>query len=188
MRDRERLAREKERAARGATPPDRDPFGPRAGSPGGTRPGGQKAFVFSGLNQAGLGPNGRSPPDTTGAAGPSHYLELVNSSIAVYNKADLSQVDTASLRIFTQHPTGLESLFDPQIIWDPQSSRWYYLVARRVGPTGSLVAHLAFGWSKTGDPTDLVNGWCHQDIDTEDVLDDYAKLGDNDTHLVFGSN
>ena len=190
LQDPEQLRREKERAAREARPGGGDPFGALPGALDGDGGGGPNVAIFSGLNQAGLAGSTNSPPDTTGAVGPSHYLEMVNGTgIAVYSKTDLSQVgSTVSLRNFIQRPTGTESVFDPQIMWDPQSSRWYYLLDRIEGTSPSRIAHLAYGWSKTADPTDLANGWCHQNINTGAEFDDYPKLGDNDSHLVFGTN
>src|SRR2546430_11944711 len=50
--------------------------------------------VISGdLNQAGLSASdsgGGTPPDTTGAIGPSNYIEMVNSEIAVYSRSSLA--------------------------------------------------------------------------------------------------
>src|SRR6185436_15175472 len=50
--------------------------------------------VSGGLNHAGLAASEQNPldtpPDTTGAAGPSDYVEMVNSELAVYSKSDLS--------------------------------------------------------------------------------------------------
>ena len=52
------------------------------------------AGVSGGLNHAGLAASDETapgtPPDATGAAGPSNYVEMVNSKLAVYSKADLS--------------------------------------------------------------------------------------------------
>src|SRR4051794_3267610 len=43
----------------------------------------------AGLNQTGLSDSSGSPPDTTGAIGPSHYLEFVNSKVGVYDRNTL---------------------------------------------------------------------------------------------------
>jgi len=152
--------------------------------------------IFGGLNQPGLvaadnGARQSTPPDTTGAIGPSHYLEFVNSKVRVYSRTDLSTVTTADLAAFVGSPTA--SVFDPQILWDATTSRWYY-VADRIDSSGA--DYLSFGWSKTADPTDLVAGWCRYAINTDSTFGgavgayfaDYPKLGDNDTRFIFGTN
>ena len=51
---------------------------------------------------------------------------------------------------------------------------------------------LAFGWSKTADPSDLVGGWCRfvvsTDIGGRSGLDDYPKLGHDNSRMIFGAN
>ena len=57
-----------------------------------------------------------TPPDTTGAVGPFQYLEIVNSEVAVYDRADLSLVGPpVDLGAFT---SGV-SPCDPQISTRP---------------------------------------------------------------------
>lgn len=166
------------------------------------------ATVTGGLNKPGLGnppTNDRAPSDSTGAVGPNHYVEMVNAKIGVFDRHTLSLVNSQSFEDFIKHPedNGFDDNsgpFDPQMIWDPATSRWFYLMDD-IGPetvpgqkNGS--DYLAFGWSKTSDPTDLTNGWCHFRINTDSkfgglqgqYLADYPKLGDNNTQLAFGAN
>src|SRR5881392_2306734 len=47
---------------------------------------------FDGIGQGFTGPSGSffvasAPPDTNGAAGPNHYVQIVNSAFAIFNKA-----------------------------------------------------------------------------------------------------
>src|SRR5438270_13933480 len=87
--------------------------------------------VFGSLNAGGLSAtdntaaNQGTPPDTTGAIGPSHYVEFVNSKVRAYTRASLSTVSTADLATFVGKSG--DSVFDPQIQFDPQSNRWLYL-------------------------------------------------------------
>ena len=148
--------------------------------------------VFSGLNQPGLGAvdnseaNQGSPSDSTGAIGPSHYIEFVNSKMAVYRRSDLGLVTQRDLDSFVGRAG--QSVFDPQIQWDQQGGRWLYL-ALDVDSSGNNF--LAFGWSKTSDPTDLNGGWCRWVASTDlggSFLEDYPKLGHDDSRVIFGSN
>ena len=109
--------------------------------------------VFSGLNQPGLGAvdnseaNQGSPSDSTGAIGPSHYIEFVNSKMAVYRRSDLGLVTQRDLDSFVGRAG--QNVFDPQIQWDQQGGRWLYL-ALDVDSSGNNF--FVFGWSKTSDP------------------------------------
>ncbi|GAC1318937.1 MAG: hypothetical protein NVSMB25_09020 [Thermoleophilaceae bacterium] len=171
---------------------------PRAASPSG----GPYASVFSGLNAPGLTAaegGDFTPPDTTGAIGPSHYVEMVNTAVAVYARGALNRVSgPQTLGTFMQNPTG-SSVTDPQIQWDPRWQRWIYLASSfstASPPALPAEDHILFGWSKTSDPTNLSTGWCRYNIgsggtaaSTDGFLfDDYPKLGHDDNNLVFGTN
>jgi hypothetical protein len=148
------------------------------------------AAVFEGLNKAGMSAEqfggNITPPDTTGAIGPSNYLEFVNGTgITVYDR-ELNPVSgPVAPWDFIQigvPPYG----FDPQIQWDEHWGRWIYVLGTfPFGPT-------AFGWSKTADPTNLSTepggGWCLYLVDTEGTFDDYPKLGHSDSGITIGTN
>src|SRR4029079_12508164 len=78
-------------------------LGPSSGGPGGPAP---EAVVVNGLNQPGMGATDNSaanqgtPPDTTGAIGLNHYVEFVNSKVAVYKRVDLTPVSSRDLDAF----------------------------------------------------------------------------------------
>src|SRR4051794_3329504 len=139
-----------------------------AGSVRRSRPGGQRASVFGGLNQGGLTASdggGATPPDSTGAIGPSHYVELVNSAVGVYSRASLALIaGPQSLETFMGAPSGT-FVTDPQIQWDEQGQRWVYAASAGTelsDPTGNPLGpnFVMIGFSKTSDPSDLTNGWC----------------------------
>jgi hypothetical protein len=87
---------------------------------------------------------------------------------------------------------------DPQMQWDQVSGQWLYSAvaftvdlrtSRPIGPN-----YLLYGFSKSSDPVDLVNGWCRYSIPSGSVpggvhvLDDFPKLGHDDSHLIIGTN
>jgi hypothetical protein len=173
----------------------------RAGSAGGRSPQSlsplPKAAVFGGLNKAGMSAaesgGSSTPPDTTGAVGPSNYVEFVNGTgITAYDR-ELNKVSgPVALEDFIGYPS--DSVFDPQIQWDANWGRWVYAMDDIEGPTDN---YLAFGWSKTADPTSLTTeepgeglgaGWCSYFIYTEELFDDYPKLGHSDSGLTIGTN
>ena len=164
--------------------------GPSSGGPGGAA---ANAVVVGGLNQPGLGATDNSlanqgtPPDTTGAIGTTHYVEFVNSKVGVYSRSTLGLVSSRDLDAFTGRAG--QNVFDPQIQWDSQGGRWLY-VADDIDGAGNNF--LAFGWSKTADPSDLVGGWCRfalsTDVGGSRFLEDYPKLGHDNVHIIIGSN
>src|SRR6266852_9586543 len=145
------------------------------------------AALFNGLNQPGLAAadegSGATPPDSTGAIGPTRYVELVNQMIGVYDRSNLSLLSRTDLASFVGAPAGVITS-DPQIQWDPQANRWLYA---EIGfATGNN--YLVFGWTKTADPSDLAGGWCHYGIATGHNIEDYPKLGHDAHFLIVGSN
>jgi hypothetical protein len=160
--------------------------GPAAGGTGGPSP---EAVVVGGLNQPGLGATDNSaanqgtPPDTTGAIGPTHYVEFVNSKVGVYDRTNLGLVSSRDLDAFVGRSG--QNVFDPQIQWDQQGGRWLYLADDIASGSQNF---LAFGWSKTADPSDLVNGWCRFVVSTGNSVEDYPKLGHDNLHILIGSN
>lgn len=153
-----------------------------------------RATVFSGLNAPGfaypIGIGGQpvsgysSPPDSTGAIGPADYVEFVNSKVAVYDRT-LGLKATANLDDFV-NATGQNGSGDPQIQWDPESGRWYYLT---YDDNDTVGAALDFGWSKTASPLPLDDtGWCKFQLSTGTEFPDYPKLGHDDSRILIGAN
>ena len=123
------------------------------------------------------------PPDTTGAIGPSNYVEIINTTVAVYDR-NLTLVASTDLGSFSA--AGALNVSDPQIQWDPRSGRWLYtLVAFDNSVT---TTELLFGWSTTADPTNLSSGWCRFAVASGSMLPDYPKLGHDDNFIVVGAN
>jgi PKD repeat protein len=157
---------------------------------------GRDAWLVPAMNQPGIGaacPGALcgSPPDPTGAIGPSDYIEIVNSQVGLYSKANLSQTATRDLDLFVGAPG--DNVFDPQIQFDPQSNKWIYVADDCTQPDCSTGNRLAYGFSKTADPSNLTTDWCNYSIDSDtslanDLFDDYPKLGHNDTHIIIGVN
>src|SRR5437764_2774209 len=153
---------------------------------------GKSAAVFDNLNRPGLGALDSSPSDSTGAIGPNHYVEMVNSRVAVYARSGLRSQATMDLAAFVG-ASGNDA-FDPQVQWDPSANRWFYVADLVGSPRGS--DYIALGWSKTSDPSDLSNGWCRFVLNTDDLygglpgdyFDDYPKLGHSDSQVIVGAN
>jgi hypothetical protein len=188
-------AREKQRAAQlaGANAP-LSAAGALGSTSGSAAPSAPAAAVFGSLNAAGLSASQQlatvgdiTPPDTTGAIGPEHYVEFVNAEVAAYKRANLAIVGSpVGLSTFT----GGVAVCDPQVKYDPQSSRWFYAAIRCDRTTTANTVYM--GFSKTSDPTDFStavgHGWCGYSYGTSNTLEDYPKLGLDSLHIIIGSN
>jgi hypothetical protein len=69
---------------------------------------------------------GATPPDTTGAVGPTRYIELVNQKVRIYRR-DGTVLATASLGTLAGSGASVD-VTDPQVIWDPGTGRFYAVV------------------------------------------------------------
>jgi hypothetical protein len=144
--------------------------------------------LYNGLNKPGqtaVSSGGYTPPDSTGAIGPNNYVEMANSSIAVYDRS-LNLVSSTSLDAFIGQGAGVP-LCDPQIEWDPAANRWLY--AFLYCNLANSVQRLPFGWSRTSDPSNLTSAdWCQFAAVNDPFLMDYPKLGHNSHYLIVGGN
>lgn len=116
-------------------PPGKDPIGPNVAP-----------SLFFQNDADGLDNNASAshPPDPAGIAGNNHYVQTVNSSMAVYNKSNLARISVTNLQTFFG-----ANVFDPHVTLDYDSRR-YALVA-----TDGTNIRVAV--SRTTDPT---GAWC----------------------------
>jgi hypothetical protein len=140
------------------------------------------------------GPNDPTltPPDSQGAVGPTRFINMINSRFQIFDRtvsppatlstgrlADIAQVGTTRL------------LFDPYIIWDAGSKRFYYSMGNEVS-TNPENYQIAWGYSKTAAPS-AATDWCHYTTDfgvygLSGDFPDYDKLGDTKNFLLIGIN
>jgi hypothetical protein len=145
------------------------------------------ASILRGLDEPGLAARDNDsigvPPDPTAAVSRDHFVQTVNTRIAVYDR-ELDPVSDLDAHRFWHRPETV-TMVDPQIAWDSAARRWYYamVVNRGTGPNELMLA-----WSKTEDPSDLERGWCRHSIPTGALFDDFPKLGYSANHIIIGTN
>lgn len=88
-----------------------------------------------------------SPPDTTLAASPTEVMELVNDNYLITGRTGKGTSGTLEALVGTSNVF----LSDPQVIWDPATSRFYFSVFENRGRTKPNEG-LAWGFSKTANP------------------------------------
>jgi hypothetical protein len=132
----------------------------------------------------GVKDEGVTPSDQTGAIGPTRYVETVNLNFSIYDRTG-AELSTGTLNQLAGRPES-DFIFDPQVIWDPQTQRFYYAMDDVVGNFANSL--LAFGWSMTATPTTAAD-FCHFTFDYPgDLFPDYPKLGDSQDWGLIGAN
>jgi hypothetical protein len=155
------------------------------------RAGGSRASTRVGLqapsslrNFQGVNDTNVAPSDSTSAIGTQRYVELVNSKIGIWNRTSDTPLATDTLASLTGAGSG-PSVFDPQVIWDPDTNRFYYAADVVVSATQNL---LAFGFSTTASPNNATTDWCEFAVDYGATFPDYPKLGDFSGMMLIGAN
>src|SRR5215204_4856383 len=142
----------------------------------------------AGLNRGGLGAKGNrdlgAVPDTTGAIGPHHYLEAVNTRIAFFDRRNLRLVSARNAYAFWGFSRTAGSIEDPYVVWDYGAKRWYYS-ALFTGASGNRVL---FAWTKRGDSPNLSTAWCRTSISSGNFIDDFPHVGFSRDWIVIATN
>jgi hypothetical protein len=89
------------------------------------------------------------PPDTMGAAGPNHLVVTLNTQVRIQDRSGTT-ISTVSLDSFWGSLSGVSSVFDPRLTYDPFDNRWIFVVGANPESASSL---LLVGVSQSSDPT-----------------------------------
>ena len=81
------------------------------------------------------------PPDSCGAAGPNHFVEVVNRNFAVYDKTTGEELINILLGAFLPGSNG-----DPRVLYDQYSDRWFVIVC-------DFTSQIYLAVSRSDDPT-----------------------------------
>ena len=146
-------------------------------SPAGSYPG--MSLYYGGLGW---------PPDTNGDVGPDYYMQTVNTSVAIYDKATGQELWRRTINQFFQLTSDLairntpcydENYGDPILLYDPYVQRWvvtdFAFSSLTVPPFYQCLAV-----SQTSDP--LTGGWYFYAMRADTgsfygYVNDYPKLG-----------
>lgn len=123
-----------------------------------------------------------APSDSTSNVGSTRFIELVNTKFAIHNKTSSVPISTGTLNDLAG---AAGNVFDPQIMWDAQTNRFYYAMDLVVSASSNLVA---IGFSKTASPNNGTTDFCHYNVDFGADFPDYPKLGDSRFFWIIGSN
>ncbi len=122
-----------------------------------------------------LGQSGFRPPDTMGAVGPNHVVELINGRYAVYsttNNTDGNSVQASTLNAFWSNagvaPAGAFA-FDPRVLYDNASGRFFATAVDNAGGANNFLVAV----SNNSDPT---SGWTGFQIDSDTDNSNWADF------------
>jgi hypothetical protein len=102
---------------------------------------------IEGVNQITAG--GSFPPDTEGATGINHFVEVTNSHVDIYLKSNGLRVKSISLASFMGYFT--RGLFDPRAVYDSTWNRW--VITADAFPESATVQRYFIAVSTSPDPT-----------------------------------
>ena len=143
-----------------------------------------------GTNVAGSGANNFAPPDTNGAIGPTHYVQMINGFYRVHTKAGALVGSVISDNLFWNN-AGISTaitntgLSDPRIIFDPLSDRWFVaeITTNNGGNNGNRIL---IGRSNTNNPTDGFKATSF--VLNPNEFADYPTLGVDGNAVYVGTN
>jgi hypothetical protein len=119
-----------------------------------------------------------APPDTNGAVGPNHYVQMVNNLVGIYNKATGALIDgrfppstvfSALGGLCASNNNG-----DPVVLYDKLADRWI-LSQFAFTATNAPPYHECVAISKTPDPTGAY--YAYDFVLPGEEFPDYPKLG-----------
>ena len=114
-----------------------------------------------------------APPDPTGEIGPNHYVQMVNSRLAVYDRAGTILLAPVNNNQIWQGAGGLCEVNndgDPIVLYDESADRW--LISQFVSANGPDAICVAI--SATPDPT---GSWHRYEFGWPEGFPDYPKFG-----------
>ncbi|MER5178823.1 hypothetical protein ABT009_10700 [Streptomyces sp. NPDC002896] len=137
---------------------------------------------FEGLN---AGSCCARPPDTHGAVGVNHFVEITNHrGLGIFRKSDGALVKNTTLNSFFGYTT--RTLFDPRIVYDRRWDRWVvFAVAFQESAT---VQNVFLGVSRTSDPTGSYYLYKFDVPEPAGDFFDYPQLGMDQDALIVTAN
>jgi hypothetical protein len=137
---------------------------------------------FDGVGNGFTGPAGTffvdsAPPDTNGDVGPNHYVQIVNTDFAVFNKSGTPIFGPVPINTLWSGFGGLcevDNDGDPIAIYDPIADRWLISQFALAGADGVAIPFLeCVAVSQTPDPTGAYNRYSF----SYNSFNDYPKMG-----------
>jgi hypothetical protein len=117
------------------------------------------------------------PPDTNGAAGQNHYVQVVNAQFAAWTKTGTQVVPPTNINtLFPAAPhCGVLNRGDPVVVYDQFAQRFVISQFAFNGTGGTPPYWECTAVSATSDPT---GAWCGYEFEVSPTkFNDYPKIG-----------
>jgi hypothetical protein len=125
------------------------------------------------------------PPDTHGAVGPSHFVEITNfRGVGIFRKSDGGLVKNVTLNSFFGYTA--QTLFDPRVVYDKVWNRW--VIVAEAFPEDSTIQNVFLGVSVTSDPTGAFFLYQFDVPEPSGDFFDYPQLGMDQDALIVTAN
>lgn len=139
-------------------------------------------FTFDSFQYGGV-----FPPDPHGAAGPTQVVNVVNSSIAIFDKLGTLQTSGTLFSFFD--PISSTSTFDPRVIYDTIHGRFVVITLEffNPGPQSKILVAVS-------DDSDALGTWYLQEVNAltlisgENRWSDYPALGVDEDNVYVTTN
>lgn len=132
---------------------------------------------------------GSIPPDTMGAIGPTHFLQVINSSVAAFSRTGSRASHVTLNSFFTFNDNGITyprtGAFDPRVLFDRRSDRWY-VIALEFG-LGAVDNELLLAVSRTNNPLNTIWDRYVIPIGEPGTFTDFPSLATDDNGVYFGA-
>ncbi len=128
--------------------------------------------------------DGLRPPDTHGAVGLKHFVEVTNSHIDMFNKSTQALAKSVSLATFFSYT--LKTIFDPRVVYDSVWNRW--IVTAEAFPESTTVQKYFIAISKTSNPTKGFFVYALNVTFFTGDFWDYPQLGFDQDAVLFTAN
>jgi len=137
---------------------------------------------FDGVGNGFTGPAGTffvnsAPPDPNGDVGPDHFVEVVNTDFAIFNKAGVAVFGPVPINTFWSGFGGdcqTNNDGDPVVVYDPIANRWLVSQFSVTGANGTSRPFLqCVAVSQTPDPTGAYFRYAFPYT----AFNDYPKIG-----------
>ncbi len=132
-----------------------------------------------------------TPPDCNGAAGPLHYVELINGRFSVYDKTNGSRILTTNGASFWAN-SGITLnagilVSDPRIVFDPLDQRWF-ASAIDFDPSNQASNRFLLAVSTSADPTGSWTGLAFLADPDQGNFADFPTLGMDEDGLYLAAH
>ncbi|MDQ3623482.1 MAG: hypothetical protein M3463_13505, partial [Verrucomicrobiota bacterium] len=148
-------------------------------------------LYIEGLNQAESGGAGTTlvPPHPHGAVGPTQFVEVVSSRLAVFDKETGERLASISLNALFRTPpptSSLRLLFSPRVVYDRVHDRWI-VIANELRES-TTVQRFYVGVSQTGDATGEYFTYTINSIVFPNDFFEFPQLGLDQNAVIVTAN